>query len=220
MKWTEQETKKIVELTKIGYNSSEIAKILNRSKKSIKCKLKRLGETYEKYNKKEKKVKYCINCDKEITTKYGTKFCGHSCSAIYSNKKRKKIRYCVNCDVELGSKQKKYCSIICGCDHRKKIIFEKIESGDNTLNPNNYKNYLIHKHGKKCMDCGWCEINKYSNKIPIELEHIDGDSGNNSLENLKLLCPNCHSLTPTYKALNIGNGRHSRRKRYKDGKSY
>lgn len=40
------------------------------------------------------------------------------------------------------------------------------------------------------------------------------------INNLILLCPNCHSLTPTYKALNKGNGRHNRMKRYNDGKSY
>ena len=70
------------------------------------------------------------------------------------------------------------------------------------------------------MECGWNKINPITNKVPIELEHIDGNSENNSLDNLKLLCPNCHSLTPTYKALNIGNGRYKRMKRYKDGKSY
>ena len=48
------------------------------------------------------------------------------------------------------------------------------------------------------MDCGWCEKNKKTGNIPIQLEHIDGHSENNSLDNLKLLCPNCHSLTPTY----------------------
>ena len=42
--------------------------------------------------------------------------------------------------------------------------------------------------------------------------YIDGHSENNSLPNLKLLCPNCHSLTPTYGFLNKGNGR---KKRYK-----
>jgi 5-methylcytosine-specific restriction endonuclease McrA len=74
------------------------------------------------------------------------------------------------------------------------------------------------------MECGWDKINPITNNVPIELEHIDGDSTNNSLENLKLLCPNCHSLTPTFGALNKGNGRWSkrklnRRKRYNDGKS-
>ena len=39
------------------------------------------------------------------------------------------------------------------------------------------------------MDCGWCEKNIVTNKVPIELEHIDGNSENNSLDNLKLLCP-------------------------------
>lgn len=70
------------------------------------------------------------------------------------------------------------------------------------------------------MECGWCERSKYSGKIPIELEHIDGNSENNDLKNLKLLCPNSHSLTPTYKALNKGKGRYNRMERYKQGKSY
>ncbi len=93
-------------------------------------------------------------------------------------------------------------------------------SGDTTLDFRQYKKYLIHKHGEECMECGWGETNPYSSKVPIELEHIDGDGSNNSLDNLKLLCPNCHSLTPTYKSLNIGKGRHKRRERYKEGKSY
>lgn len=220
MRWNEYEEKKIVELTKNGFNSAEIAKILNRSKKSIKCKLKRLGEQYEKHNKKEKIIKYCVNCGNKITSRRAKFFCGHSCSAIYNNKKRREPKYCVNCNTELNHKQKKYCSSFCCGEHKRKLIFEQIEKGDSKLNSKNYKNYLIFKYGEKCMDCGWCKTNKYSNKIPIELEHIDGNSENNSLGNLKLLCPNCHSLTPTYRALNTGNGRHKRRKRYKDGKSY
>lgn len=67
--------------------------------------------------------------------------------------------------------------------------------------------YLIQKHGEKCMECGWSKRNPFTNKIPIELEHIDGDFTNNKEENLKLLCPNCHSLTPTYKGANKKKGR-------------
>ena len=55
--------------------------------------------------------------------------------------------------------------------------------------------------------------------LASNLEHIDGNSENNSLDNLKLLCPNCHSLTPTYKNLNKGNGRFKRMERYNKGKS-
>ena len=52
------------------------------------------------------------------------------------------------------------------------------------------------------------------------VEHVDGNSANHGEDNLKLLCPNCDSLTSTYKALNRGNGRFKRRDRYKDGKSF
>lgn len=79
---------------------------------------------------------------------------------------------------------------------------------------------FIHKYSAKCMECGWDKINKYSNKCPIELEHIDGNHDNNKIENLRLLCSNCHSLTPTYKGLNRGKGRHKRKMRYHDNKSY
>jgi HNH endonuclease len=36
--------------------------------------------------------------------------------------------------------------------------------------------------------------------IPLELDHINGDNQDNRLENLRLLCPNCHALTPTYRS--------------------
>ena len=77
-----------------------------------------------------------------------------------------------------------------------------------------------YKFDNKCSNCGWNEINIYTNNIPLEVEHIDGNSKNNKEENLTLLCPNCHSLTETYKGANRGNGRYNRRQRYKNDKSY
>jgi hypothetical protein len=68
------------------------------------------------------------------------------------------------------------------------------------------KTLLIFERGLKCQKCGWAGVNPVSNTIPIELEHIDGDCYNNKYENCQLLCPNCHALTPTYKALNAGGG--------------
>lgn len=53
----------------------------------------------------------------------------------------------------------------------------------------------------KCSRCGWAEVNQYNNKIHLEIDHIDGTL-DSVKSNLRVLCPNCHSLTPTYKVLN------------------
>ena len=66
------------------------------------------------------------------------------------------------------------------------------------------------KYDNKCCRCGWSETNPTSGKIPLQIHHIDGDYKNNSEDNLELLCPNCHALTPTFGALNRGNGRDGR----------
>ena len=51
--------------------------------------------------------------------------------------------------------------------------------------------------------CDRCGLEEWLGKpIPLELNHIDGDRENNSLNNLQLICPNCHALTDTYRGRN------------------
>lgn len=47
-------------------------------------------------------------------------------------------------------------------------------------------------------------------RLPLDLDHIDGNPENDFPQNLRLLCGNCHSITPTWKGRNKGNGRKSR----------
>jgi predicted transcriptional regulator len=205
----------LIDLIDKGITYKEIAEIIGVSYSSIrrycfKYKLK------SKINDLKKERVDCLNCGIEVigNIKENKKFCNHSCSATYNNKKRKVENKCIECELEIPSINK-FCSKKC---HRLNEMKKMVSNGN--AKSITMKKYLIINYGNKCMECGWCEFNKTSGKVPIELEHIDGNSENNNLDNLKLLCPNCHSLTPTYKGLNKGNGRYKRRERYKEGKSY
>ena len=131
---------------------------------------------------------------------------------------KKKIHYCRNCGKELNERHKVYCDIHCQMDYQYKQYIERWKQGLETGLKGKYQlsahiyRYMREKFNNKCSRCGWCEVNPITNKVPLEVEHIDGNYLNNSEDNLDLICPNCHSLTPTYRALNMGNGRKDRHK--------
>lgn len=56
---------------------------------------------------------------------------------------------------------------------------------------------IIEEQQHKCL---WCRNNEWNGKpLTLELDHIDGDTSNNNRENLRFLCPNCHSQTSTWR---------------------
>lgn len=168
--------------------------------------------------------KYCLHCNKLIEwVGYDTrnkKFCNQSCAASYNNPKKKRkqgqINYCINCGIQLKKTSKLYCCVKCKSECKYKQYIEQWKnnlvsglSGKFSLN-RYIRRYIFEKYNFKCSQCGWSEINVHSGKIPLEIDHIDGDYKNNKESNLRLLCPNCHSLTSTYRSLNNGNGRKER----------
>lgn len=220
MKWNKEDEQTAISLINSGERIENIAKKLNRNFRSVQIRLQKLGFKQNKRQIIEKII--CLNCGDEFIglIKDRRKFCSQSCGAQFNNKKYpkrtaiNKITNCLNCGNVLNKNgQHKFCSKNCNTKYKQKIIFNKIENGDTTLYHMQYKKYLIEKFGNKCMKCGWNEINPITDLIPIQLEHKDGNSENNALNNLELLCPNCHSLTPTYGALNKGNGRLKRREK-------
>lgn len=124
---------------------------------------------------------------------------------------------CLNCNKKIKNKNK-FCSIVCQKEYQYKEYIKdwknnKVTGLKGEYQISNYiKTYLFKKYNNKCARCNWGEINKYTNKIPLEVEHIDGNYKNNNEENLILLCPNCHSLTSTYKGANVNHGRKTRSK--------
>ena len=139
------------------------------------------------------------------------------------NKGTKKKYYCLNCGKLLEGRNKKYCNNKCQQEYEYKEWVNRWKSGKETGIVGKYgisqhlKRYLLEKYNYKCFICGWSEKNKYTNTIPLEVEHIDGNYLNNNEENLTILCPNCHSLTSTYKGANRGSGRKERSKYYLEG---
>ena len=120
------------------------------------------------------------------------------------------MKYCKCCGKELSQTQRHnlYCSTECWTKNR---YNEKINAwlkgefdgmrGENGIS-STIRNYLIEEANYKCELCGWGKTNPTTGKVPLEIHHIDGDYQNNARDNLQVLCPNCHSLTSTFKALN------------------
>jgi hypothetical protein len=128
---------------------------------------------------------------------------------------------CRNCGITHNVKRKIgiYCSISCQKDFELKENFIKWMNGENVFfKHTSRRRALILRDGNACATCGIFEWN--GKPIILEVEHRDGNSENNHQLNLELICPNCHSQTSTYKGRNKGNGRHARRVRYAQGKSY
>ncbi len=89
---------------------------------------------------------------------------------------------------------------------KQKIPLSDIFSGvHKTFQSHKLKKRLI-KEGIKKAVCSSCKLEQWLGMpIPLELHHIDGNRYNNQLENLALLCPNCHAMTSSYRAKNIRN---------------
>lgn len=134
-----------------------------------------------------------------------------------ANKGKKKKYFCICCGKEIKSKtynKRKYCSNKCQQNYEYQEWIKKYKQ-DNSMAqssswgqiPPQLRRYIFEKFNNKCCKCGWNKINPYTKRLPLEVDHIDGNSENNSESNLQLLCPNCHSLTSTYRGANRGFGR-------------
>ncbi len=124
---------------------------------------------------------------------------------------------CEYCGKKLTGQQKKYCSQECRADYH---FVQKLVDGNppSNISPRSLKRWLLRTRGHQCEEC---RLKTWrGEEIPLEMHHIDGNAKNNNFDNVQLLCLNCHAQTDTYRTRNIGNGRHYRKKRYRNGKSY
>ena len=175
-------------------------------------------------------TKNCPNCNKDFNyeKRERRKYCSQSCAAIYSNKNRKigTPRDCEECGKGFKKKRitQKFCSRKCmGINKSKKAYNYFLETNGEyhsyNCTPHAAKNHILIEQECRCSVCNM--ENKWNDKnIVFVLDHIDGNSHNNKRENLRLVCPNCDSQLDTYKSKNKNSGRHYRKERYKEGKSF
>lgn len=162
----------------------------------------------------------CQNCDGGLIYGSRAKFCSQSCAASHNNKFIKRNSHwtnkCKNCSAMIHNRRI-FCNKQCSKLHNIRLLEEIIESGiiTNRGAIKIIKERLLKKYGKCCRIClheVWNDL-----PIPLELDHIDGNSTNWDESNLRIICPNCHAQTPTYKGKNRGNGRAYRRKQHSGG---
>lgn len=172
--------------------------------------------------------KRCAVCNQPIAYKDRRQtYCSQICNGESKAKYPRGVSSCVSCGIHIDkSKQRnwKYCTSQCMQDGTYRAYIEKwkngaVSGGKAQGVSGHVRKYLFEKYDHKCCLCGWAKINQTTGKIPLQVDHINGNPNDHSEGNLQLICPNCHSLTSTYGVLNKGNGRAYRRQRYADGKS-
>jgi hypothetical protein len=174
------------------------------------------AERIKKIQQYDLKPKLCRQCTGPIAydKRWYNVFCSHHCRAIfYGSEKSKRLTkqwHCKSCHKEHHSvpfKTKKFCNMRCYNDNKLSKYITKFNKGM-LSERNTIKRCLTKLFGYKCFTCG---LDRWQgHKLSLELDHVDGNANNNMPSNLRLVCPNCHSITPTWKGRNRGSGRASR----------
>lgn len=144
--------------------------------------------------------KLCVCCKAPIP--YGEhwvkRYCSSSCAATMNNKLPSRRRKKEKVPVDRASKKQNRLTANMQLFQLGKLKYRR-----------DLRQCLITSNGNQCSICHlpglWQE-----KPLVLAVDHIDGDAANNQPNNLRLLCPNCNSQTPTFCGRNFGKGRQAR----------
>ena len=154
----------------------------------------------------------CERCNKEHDGKFGSgRYCSRSCSnarKFTSESNRLKSAAAKRYYKSLSDEERKSMAL----ERSKNIDYAKISktwenklllSEFDKLTWSSMRLRVILEQKSKCYECGCSEWR--GSELPLEIDHVNGNNKDNSRENLKALCPNCHSITPTWRGRNKKN---------------
>lgn len=125
------------------------------------------------------------------------------------SKKLKKCTVCLKDYYPYNESKQLFCSYSCqGLRTRLNLIIEWYEGREPGVSTNKtakrwLREHLLELNNFQCSICNFSGFNPRTQKSILEIDHIDGNADNNRPENLRVICPNCHAMTPTFRALNV-----------------
>lgn len=161
----------------------------------------------------------CENCNEIFEySRDKRKFCSQSCAATYNNavyRKRKRlpeniVKECPWCYSKISRKD--YCSLEC---RQKFEVYEwlagRVDGNTKYTVKSFVRAYILSRSGGRCEGIDSRTGSRCTEDRIVQLDHINGNPFDSVPENLRHLCPTCHTLTPTYGGKNVGKGRSSSR---------
>jgi hypothetical protein len=156
----------------------------------------------------DKNRRDCKNCGVRVFDANKISFCSRSCAAVFNNQMREarapklmKSFTCLGCGKKRDRRknsQGRFCDNKCQAAHRWSETRQRIEQGNMVgIGLLSLKRFITETRGPNCSECDqppWWN----GKPLTLEMDHEDGDRANNHPLNLRLLCPHCHTQTPTW----------------------
>lgn len=189
-----------------------------------------------------KRLVECLKCGQTIPKNYeNKKFCNRSCATSFNNKGivrnpngiggfssdtrsfynkggglKATVKNCKGCNSPIKYKRI-YCSNQCQKTYQYQARVAEWKENPNVVNnkygqiPPFLRRFLLEEANYQCT-LATCSSVDFEGVI-LEIDHVDGDAHNNSPENLRVVCPQCHALSPFHRALNKKSSRINRVKK-------